>query len=105
LPARNPQRRRPARTIQSPVDRQIATQAMHGDLAGGLRQMEPGFEPLHGIGLFALLPAVVMVDTLARVGRDRDALALIERLFGGIWSRCAAFRWRMPGRRRVSRVK
>jgi hypothetical protein len=34
-----------------------------------LRQMEPGFEPLHGIGLFALLPAVVMVDTLARAGR------------------------------------
>jgi hypothetical protein len=59
-----------------------ATEAMHGDLTGGLRQMEPTFEPLHGIGLFALLPGVVMADTLARVGRDRDALALIARLLG-----------------------
>src|SRR5262249_42514474 len=32
-----------------------------------------------GIGLFVLLPAVVMVDTLARAGRARDALALITR--------------------------
>ena len=59
-----------------------ATQAMQGDLTGGLRQMEPGFEPLHGIGLFTLLPAVVMVDTLARADRDRDALILIARLLG-----------------------
>jgi len=55
---------------------------MHGDVTGGLRQMEPAFEPLDGIGLFVLLPAVVMVDTLARAGRDRDALALIARLLG-----------------------
>jgi hypothetical protein len=59
-----------------------ATQAVRGDLSGGLRQMEPAFEPLHGIGLFSLLPGVVMVDTLARAGRDRDALALIARLLG-----------------------
>ena len=59
-----------------------ATQAMNGDVTGGLRQMEPAFEPLDGIGLFVLLPAVAMVDTLARVGRDRDALALIARLLG-----------------------
>jgi hypothetical protein len=59
-----------------------ATRAMHGDLTGGLRQMEPAFEPLHSIGLFTLLPAVVMADTLARAGRDRDALALIARLLG-----------------------
>ena len=59
-----------------------ATQAMHGDLTGGLRQMEPAFEPTDGIGLYALLPAVVMADTLARAGRDRDALALIARLLG-----------------------
>ena len=63
-----------------------ATQAMHGDLTGGLRQMEPTFEPLDGIGLFVLLPAVVMVDTLARAGRDRDALALIARVLGKISS-------------------
>ena len=59
-----------------------ATQAMNGDVTGGLRQMEPAFEPLDGIGLFVLLPAVVMAETLARVGRDRDALALIARLLG-----------------------
>ena len=59
-----------------------ATQATHGDASGGLQQMEPAFEPLDGIGLFVLLPAVVMVDTLARVGRDRDALALIARVLG-----------------------
>ena len=59
-----------------------ATQAVRGDLSGGLRQMEPAFEPLHGIGLFSLLPGVVMTDTLARAGRDRDALALIARLLG-----------------------
>jgi hypothetical protein len=57
-----------------------ATEAMHGDVTGGLRQMEPAFEPLHGIGLFTLLPAVVMVDTLARAGRGSDALALIAQL-------------------------
>src|SRR5262245_54098348 len=53
---------------------------MHVDLAGGLRQMKTAFEPLDGIGLFVLLPAVVMVDNLARAGRDRDALALIARV-------------------------
>jgi class 3 adenylate cyclase len=57
-----------------------ATQAMHGDVTDGLRRMEPAFEPLDGIGLFVLLPAVVMVDTLARAGRNRDALALIARV-------------------------
>ena len=57
-----------------------ATQAMRGDLTGGLRQMEPAFEPTHGIGQYASLPGVVMADTLARAGRDRDALALIARL-------------------------
>jgi class 3 adenylate cyclase/ABC-type lipoprotein export system ATPase subunit len=57
-----------------------ATQATHGDVTDGLRRMEPAFEPLDGIGLFVLLPAVVMVDTLARAGRDRDALALIARV-------------------------
>jgi len=71
-----------------PVNRAIgsfwrgATQAMRGDPGGGLRQMEPAFEPTHGIGFFASLPGVVMADTLARAGRERDALALIARLLG-----------------------
>jgi hypothetical protein len=55
---------------------------MHGEPTDGLKQMEPAFEPLNRIGLFVLLPAVVMVDTLARAGRDRDALALIARVLG-----------------------
>src|SRR4029079_18309129 len=59
-----------------------ATEAMQDDVTGGLRQMEPGFEPLHKIGLFALLPAVVMAHTLMQANRDRDALALIARLLG-----------------------
>jgi hypothetical protein len=59
-----------------------ATQAMHGEPTDGLKQMEPTFEPLYRIGLFVLLPAVVMADTLARAGRDRDALALIARVLG-----------------------
>ena len=59
-----------------------ATEAMQDDVIGGLRQMEPGFEPLHKIGLFALLPAVVMAHTLMQANRDRDALALIARLLG-----------------------
>jgi class 3 adenylate cyclase/ABC-type transport system involved in cytochrome c biogenesis ATPase subunit len=57
-----------------------ATQAARGEVTDGLRRMEPAFDPLDGIGLFVLLPAVVMVDTLARAGRDRDALALIARI-------------------------
>jgi hypothetical protein len=59
-----------------------ATQAIQDNLSGGLRQMEPRFEPLHKIGLFALLPAVVMAHTLMQADRDRDALALIARLLG-----------------------
>jgi hypothetical protein len=60
-----------------------ATQAIDSDPnGGGLRLMEPAFESVHGIGLFSLLPAVVMVDTLARAGRDGDALAIIARLLG-----------------------
>ena len=57
-----------------------AARSARGDLIGGLRQMEPTFEPTHGLGFFASLPGLVMVDTLARAGRDRDALALIARL-------------------------
>jgi len=61
-----------------------AARAARGDLIGGLRQMEPTFEPTHGLGFFAALPGLVMVDTLARAGRDRDALALIARLLDGM---------------------
>ncbi len=59
-----------------------ATQAMRGDPAAGLRLMEPGFGPTHGIGFFIALPGAIMADALARAGRDQDALALITRLLG-----------------------
>jgi class 3 adenylate cyclase/ABC-type lipoprotein export system ATPase subunit len=59
-----------------------ATQSMRGDPRAGLRQMEPAFEATHGIGFFTSLPGMVMADTLARAGRERDALALIARLHG-----------------------
>ena len=42
--------------------------------------MEPVFEATLGVGFWGVLPGVVMVDALARAGRDREALALIERL-------------------------
>src|SRR5215471_4322557 len=69
-----------------------ATQATHGEVTGGLRRMEPAFEPLDGIGLFVLLPAVVMVDTLARAGRARDALALITRVLDNMSDRYVRLR-------------
>ena len=59
-----------------------ATQAMRGDPVAGLRRMEPAFQPTHGIGFFGSLPGMVMADTLARAGREREALALIARLHG-----------------------
>ena len=77
---------RDATKYDLPVNRAIgsfwlgATQAMRGDPTGGLRQIEPAFEPTHGIGFFGALPGMMMADTLARAGRERDALALIARL-------------------------
>jgi class 3 adenylate cyclase len=59
-----------------------ATESMRGDPTAGLRQMEPAFEATHGIGFFTSLPGMMMADTLARAGRERDALALITRLHG-----------------------
>jgi hypothetical protein len=57
-----------------------AAEAADGAPAVGLRRMELAWESALGIGLFSMLPAVVMVDTLARAGRDGDALAIIARL-------------------------
>ena len=69
-----------------PVDRAIgsfwlgAVRTMRDDLAPGIKLMEPVFEATLGVGFWGVLPGVVMVDALARAGRDREALALIERL-------------------------
>ena len=79
---------RDATKYDLPLQREIgtfwlgATQAMRGDPTAGLRAMEPAFEPTHGLGFFASLPSVVMADTLACAGRERDALALIARVHG-----------------------
>jgi ABC-type lipoprotein export system ATPase subunit/tetratricopeptide (TPR) repeat protein len=59
-----------------------AAEAADGAPAVGLRRMERASEYALSIGLFSMLPAVVMVDTLAQAGRDADALAIIARLLG-----------------------
>lgn len=79
---------RDATKYDLPVNRAIgsfwlgATQALRGDPTGGLRQIEPAFAPTHGIGFFGALPGMMMADTMARAGREHDALALIARLLG-----------------------
>jgi hypothetical protein len=98
---------RDATRYDLPVNRAIgsfwlgATQAMRGDPTGGLRQIEPAFEPTHGIGFFGALPGMVMADTLAHAGRERDALALIARLLGDMSNAETGFfvseLWRIRG--------
>ena len=71
-----------------PVDRAIgsfwlgAVRTMRDGVAPGVKAMEPVFEATLGVGFWGVLPGVVMVEALARAGRDREALALIERLLG-----------------------
>lgn len=78
-----------------------ATQGMRGDPAGGLQRMESAFAATHGMGFFASLPGVVMAETLAQAGRERDALALIVRLLGEMSDPEAGFvvseLWRIRG--------
>jgi class 3 adenylate cyclase/ABC-type lipoprotein export system ATPase subunit len=59
-----------------------AAQALQGDIAPALKQMEPRFEATLAYGFLGLLPGVIMADALAGADRDREALALITRLLG-----------------------
>jgi class 3 adenylate cyclase len=60
-----------------------AARALQGDTASALLQMEPSFEATLAYGFLGMLPGVIMADTLAGTGRDREALALITRLLDG----------------------
>jgi class 3 adenylate cyclase len=57
-----------------------ATRASEGDHSAALLKMEPVFEVTLGYGFLAMLPAVMMAETLVSVGRDKDALALVTRM-------------------------
>jgi ATP/maltotriose-dependent transcriptional regulator MalT len=55
-------------------------QAIEGELAAALRQMEPFFEAALAYGLFGMLPGIIMADILSSSGRHQEALALLTRL-------------------------
>jgi ATP/maltotriose-dependent transcriptional regulator MalT len=57
-----------------------AAQALQGDIAPALRQMEPSFEATLGYGFLGMLPGVIMAEALADAGRNQEALALVARL-------------------------
>jgi hypothetical protein len=57
-----------------------AAQALQGDIAPALKQMEPTLEATLGYGFLGVLPGVIMAETLASADRDQEALALVIRL-------------------------
>ena len=57
-----------------------AAQALQGDIAPALKQMEPSYEATLGYGFSGILPGVIMAETLASADRDQEALALVMRL-------------------------
>jgi class 3 adenylate cyclase len=57
-----------------------AAEALEGDVASGLKSMEPTFEPTLAYGFLGTLPGVIFADALTRAGRGGEALALTRRL-------------------------
>ncbi len=57
-----------------------AAQALQGDIAPALKQMEPSYEATFAYGFLGILPGVIMAETLASADRDQEALALVMRL-------------------------
>jgi class 3 adenylate cyclase len=57
-----------------------AADALQGDVAPALKQMEPSYEATFGYGFLGMLPGVIMADALASADRDQEALALVTRL-------------------------
>jgi hypothetical protein len=57
-----------------------AADALQGDVAPALKQMEPSYEATFGYGFLGMLPGVIMADALASADRDQEALALITQL-------------------------
>lgn len=60
-----------------------AALTLEGDVASGLRQMEPSYEATFGYGFLGMLPGVIMADALADAGRNPESLALVTRLLEG----------------------
>ena len=57
-----------------------AADALQGDVAPALKQMEPSYEAAFGYGFLGVLPGVILADTLASADRNQEALALVTRL-------------------------
>jgi class 3 adenylate cyclase len=57
-----------------------AAQALEGEIAPALKQMEPFFETTLAYGFFGMLPGIIMADALANGERNHEALALTARL-------------------------
>lgn len=57
-----------------------AADALQGDVAHALKQMEPSYEAALGYGFTGVLPGVILADVLASAGRNQEALALVTRL-------------------------
>jgi class 3 adenylate cyclase len=55
-------------------------QALQGEVAPALKQMEPFFEATLAYGFLGMLPGIIMADTLTSANRNEEALALIARL-------------------------
>ena len=54
--------------------------ALQGDVAHALKQMEPSYEATFGYGFLGVLPGVILADALASADRNQEALALVTRL-------------------------
>ena len=59
-----------------------AAQALQGEIASGLKQMEPFLESTLAYGFFGMYPGVIMADSLASGNRNDEALAMVTRLLG-----------------------
>ena len=57
-----------------------AADALQGDVAQALKQMEPSYEATFGYGFLGVLPGVILADALASADRNQEALALVTRL-------------------------
>jgi class 3 adenylate cyclase/ABC-type lipoprotein export system ATPase subunit len=57
-----------------------AADALQGDIAHALKQMEPSYEATFGYGFLGVLPGVILADALASAGRNQEALALVTGL-------------------------
>jgi hypothetical protein len=59
---------------------QGAADALQGDAAHALKQMEPSYEAALGYGFTGVLPGVILADALASADRNQEALALVTGL-------------------------